>query len=155
MLAPLDVAAEIGPKEFQNQLALPIRSLAFSPVDGRQNPVSGSMSAMSNCWFLFTYSLGGTHPPCGFPSTPLKVASFVHLQKKLQKKNLQKKNCAPALYICCWSGIITEWSRFLTWFWWNIIKGCNKIASLNWPQARVATNFLWWFLERTDGSNLS
>ena len=42
MLAPLAAAAEIGPIEFQNQQALPIRSLAFSPVDGRPHPVSGS-----------------------------------------------------------------------------------------------------------------
>ena len=45
----LIAAYKIGPIEFKNQRALPIRSLAFSPVDGRQNPVSGSMSAMSNC----------------------------------------------------------------------------------------------------------
>jgi len=44
MLVPLAAAAEIGPIEFQNQWALLIRSLAFSPVDGRPHPVSGSMS---------------------------------------------------------------------------------------------------------------
>ena len=43
MLLPLAAAAKIGPIEFQNQQALPIRSLAFLPVDGRPNPVSGSM----------------------------------------------------------------------------------------------------------------
>ena len=44
ILVPLAAAAEIGPIEFQNQRALPIRSLAFSQVDGRPHPVSGSMS---------------------------------------------------------------------------------------------------------------
>ena len=39
----LTAAAEIRPKEFQNQQAVPIKSLAFSPVDGRLHPVSGSM----------------------------------------------------------------------------------------------------------------
>ena len=39
----LTAAAKIGPIEFQNQQALPIRSLAFSPFDGRPHPVSGSM----------------------------------------------------------------------------------------------------------------
>ena len=43
MLVPLAAAAKIGPIEFQNQQALPIRSLAFLPVDGRPHPVSGSM----------------------------------------------------------------------------------------------------------------
>ena len=36
-------ASEIGPIEFQNQQTLPIRNLAFLPVDGRPHPVSGSM----------------------------------------------------------------------------------------------------------------
>ena len=39
----LPAAAEIGPIEFQNQWALQIRSLAFSLLDGRPHPVSGSM----------------------------------------------------------------------------------------------------------------
>ena len=39
----LSSTAKIGPIEFQNQHALPIRSLAFSPVDGGPHPVSGSM----------------------------------------------------------------------------------------------------------------
>ena len=39
----LTAAAKIQPKEFQNQRAVPIGSLAFSPVDGRPYPVSGSM----------------------------------------------------------------------------------------------------------------
>ena len=43
MLVPLAAAAEFGQIEFQNQQALPIRNLAFSPVDGRPHPVSGSM----------------------------------------------------------------------------------------------------------------
>ena len=43
MLVPLAAAAEIGPIEFQIQQALPIGSLAHSPVDGRPHPVSGSM----------------------------------------------------------------------------------------------------------------
>ena len=36
-------AAKIWPIEFQNQWAVPIRSLAFLPVDGRPHPVAGSM----------------------------------------------------------------------------------------------------------------
>ena len=44
MLFPLAAVAEIGPIEFQDQQALPIRSLAFSAVVGRPNPVSGSMN---------------------------------------------------------------------------------------------------------------
>ena len=43
MLVPLAAAAKIGPIEFQNQQALPIRRLTFLPVDGRPHPVSGSM----------------------------------------------------------------------------------------------------------------
>ena len=43
MLKPLAAAAVIGPIEFQNQQALPIRSLTFLPVDGRPHPISGSM----------------------------------------------------------------------------------------------------------------
>ena len=39
----LIAAAKIGPIEFQNQQTLPIRNLAFLPVDGRPHPVSGSM----------------------------------------------------------------------------------------------------------------
>ena len=46
----LSSTAKIGPIEFQNQHALPIRSLAFSPVDGRPHPVSGSMG----CAHIFT-----------------------------------------------------------------------------------------------------
>ena len=42
MLVPLASAAKIGPIEFQKQQAIPIKSLAFSPVDGRPHPVSGS-----------------------------------------------------------------------------------------------------------------
>ena len=62
---PLAAAAKIGPIEFQNQQALPIRSLAFSSVDGRQHPVSGSTPttfasvSLTNCrlsWSLETAS---------------------------------------------------------------------------------------------------
>ena len=42
MLVPLAPAAKIGPIELQYQQALPIRSLAFSPFDGRPHTVSGS-----------------------------------------------------------------------------------------------------------------
>ena len=35
----LTAAAEIWPIEIQNQQAVPIRSLAFWPVDGRPHPV--------------------------------------------------------------------------------------------------------------------
>ena len=38
----LTAAAKTPPIEFLNQQAPPIRSLAFSPVDGRPYPVSGS-----------------------------------------------------------------------------------------------------------------
>ena len=38
----LTVAAKIQPIEFQNQQAVPIRSLTFLPV-GRPHPVSGSL----------------------------------------------------------------------------------------------------------------
>ena len=39
----LTAAAEICPIEFQNQQAVPIESLAFSPIDGRPLPVSEFM----------------------------------------------------------------------------------------------------------------
>ena len=39
----LSAAAKIQPIEFQNQRDVPIKSLVFSPVDGRPHPVSGSM----------------------------------------------------------------------------------------------------------------
>ena len=38
----LTAAAKTPPIEFLNQQAPPIRSLAFSPADGRPYPVSGS-----------------------------------------------------------------------------------------------------------------
>ena len=37
----LTAAAQLRPIEFQNQQAVPIKSLAFSPVDGRLHLVSG------------------------------------------------------------------------------------------------------------------
>ena len=43
----LTAAAKIQPIEFQNQRAVPIRSLVFSPVDGRPHPVSVSMVHMA------------------------------------------------------------------------------------------------------------
>ena len=39
----ITAAAKVQPIEFQNQQAVPIRSLAFLQVDGRPHPVSGSM----------------------------------------------------------------------------------------------------------------
>ena len=39
----LTAVAKIQPIEFQNQWAVLIRSLTFSPIDGRPHPVSGSM----------------------------------------------------------------------------------------------------------------
>ena len=39
----LSAAAKIQPIEFQNQQAVPIRSLVLLPVDGRPHPVSVSM----------------------------------------------------------------------------------------------------------------
>ena len=47
----LTAVAEIQPIEFQNQGAVPIRSLAFSPVDGRPHPVSGSMGIIPSISF--------------------------------------------------------------------------------------------------------
>ena len=44
MLVPLQLATKIPPIIFQNQWAPSIRSLVFSPVDGRPHPVSGSMA---------------------------------------------------------------------------------------------------------------
>ena len=43
----LTAAAKIQPIEFQNQRDVPIRSLAFLPVDGRSHPVSVSMAKPS------------------------------------------------------------------------------------------------------------
>ena len=41
----LTEASEIQPIEFQNQLAVPIRSLAFWPVAEKATPVSRSMNS--------------------------------------------------------------------------------------------------------------
>ena len=51
----LTAATKIPTIEFQNQQAPTIRSLAFSPVDGRPQPVSGSMLEQVGVhfeWFL-------------------------------------------------------------------------------------------------------
>ena len=48
MLIPLAAAAIIGPIELQDQRALPIGSLAFSPVDGRPHPISVSMDFLAS-----------------------------------------------------------------------------------------------------------
>ena len=50
----LTAAAEIRPKEFQNQQAVPIRSLSFWPVDGRPHPVSVSMVMLVMGWTIRT-----------------------------------------------------------------------------------------------------
>ena len=52
MLVPMAAAAKIGPIKFQNQPALPIRSLDFSPVDGRPHPVSGSKGAAASFYIV-------------------------------------------------------------------------------------------------------
>ena len=48
----LTEAAKIQQTEFQNQQALPIRSLAFLPVDGRPHPVSGSKGAAASFYIV-------------------------------------------------------------------------------------------------------
>jgi len=48
----LTEAATIPPIEFQYQQAPPIRGLAFSPVDGRPHPVSGSKGAAASFYIV-------------------------------------------------------------------------------------------------------
>ena len=69
MLLPLAEAAKIGPIEFQKQQALTIRSLAFSPVDGRPHPVSGSMVEVNTAPLAFGLS-------CPY-STVLDLVQFI------------------------------------------------------------------------------
>ena len=66
---PLAVATEIGPIEFQNQRAQPIRHFAFSPVDGGPHPVSGSMVEVNTALLAFNLS-------CPY-STVLDLVQFI------------------------------------------------------------------------------
>ena len=47
MLVTLQQELKFGPIEFQNQQAVPVRSLAFWPVDGRPCHVSGSIKTLT------------------------------------------------------------------------------------------------------------
>ena len=53
----LTAEAKIWPIEFQNQWAVPIRSLAFWPVDGRLHPVSGSMDLRNHPYVHIEFTL--------------------------------------------------------------------------------------------------
>ena len=68
---------KIQPIEFQNQRAALIRSLAFSPVDGRPHPASGSMGMLA----LFIWT------PCTYRNIGSTICLF--------NAGCQKKNHIP------------------------------------------------------------
>ena len=70
-------AAKIQPIEFQNQEAEAIRSLAFSPVDGRPHPASGSMGMLALALFIWT--------PCTYRNIGSTICFF---NTGCQKKTL-------------------------------------------------------------------
>ena len=88
----LTAAAKIRPIKFQNQLAVPIRSLTFWPVDGRPHPISGSMqripilvqeqidTCLKCVWVVFALTkVWGyeTHEPLWLPGVPVNQDEVV------------------------------------------------------------------------------
>ena len=116
----LTAAAKIQPKEFQNQWPIPIRSLAFSPVNRRPLPVYGSMVIWALSMFLFNNwscknSFWNHRNPIPISDYKIKADTFVQntKQPRFWQASMSPKSTSKAL--------IGLMSKILEFHWLNPI----------------------------------
>ena len=116
----LIAAAKIQPIKFQNQQAVPIRSLAFLPVDRRPHPVYGSMAMWALSMSLFNNwscknNFGNHRNPIPISDYKIKADTFVQntKQPRFWQASMSPKSTSKAL--------IGLMSKILEFHWLNMI----------------------------------